>query len=108
MSVRGGGQLQPGRLAGIGAASSSIDPMNKPDLSDSGLAKSGLANSDLVKQAISFVEDFTAFAGLNGVWAAALAVIARSVRRYRSSPPGATVVDRYRGGWRRRMDSQIH
>jgi ATP-binding cassette subfamily C protein len=62
-------------LAGIGAASS-IDPMEKPDLSDSGLAKSGLANSDLVKQATSFVEDFTAFAGLNGVWAAALAVIA--------------------------------
>jgi hypothetical protein len=75
-SVRGGGELQPGRLAGIGAASNSIDPMEKPDLSDSELAKSGLANSDLVKQAISFVEDFTAFAGLNGVWAAALAVIA--------------------------------
>jgi len=50
--------------------------MEKPDLSDSGLAKSGLANSDLVKQATLFVEDFTAFAGLNGVWAAALAVIA--------------------------------
>jgi len=63
-------------LAGIGAASSSIDPMNKPDLPVSELAKSGLANSDLVKQAIAFVEDFTAFAGLNGVWAAALAVIA--------------------------------
>jgi len=50
--------------------------MNKPDLPVSELAKSGLANSDLVKQAIAFVEDFTAFAGLNGVWAAALAVIA--------------------------------
>ena len=50
--------------------------MNKPDLPVSELAKSGLANSDLVKQAIAFGEDFTAFAGLNGVWAAALAVIA--------------------------------
>jgi hypothetical protein len=36
--------------------------MNKPDLSDSELAKSGLANSDLVKQAIAFVEDYAAFA----------------------------------------------
>jgi hypothetical protein len=50
--------------------------MNKPDLSDSELAKSGLANSDLVKQAIAFVEDYAAFAGLNGIWPAALAVIA--------------------------------
>jgi hypothetical protein len=50
--------------------------MNKPDLSDSGPPKSGRANSNLVKQTISFVEDFTAFAGLDGVWAAALAVIA--------------------------------
>jgi ATP-binding cassette, subfamily C, bacterial len=50
--------------------------MNKPDLSDSGLPKSGRANSNFVKQTISFVEDFTAFAGLDGVWAAALAVIA--------------------------------
>ena len=39
--------------------------MNKPDLSVS-----------VAKQAISFVEDFAAFAGLNGIWAAALAVIA--------------------------------
>jgi ATP-binding cassette, subfamily C, bacterial len=50
--------------------------MNKPDLSVPGLPKSGLANSNLVKQTIAFVEDFTVFSGFNGVWAAALAVIA--------------------------------
>jgi hypothetical protein len=58
--------------------------MNKPDLSvsvaNSGVA-SGSANSGMAKQAIAFVEDFAAFAGLNGIWAAALAVICRGVRR---------------------------
>jgi hypothetical protein len=53
--------------------------MDKPDLSvsvaNSGVA-SGSANSSMAKQAISFIEDFAAFAGLNGIWAAALAVIA--------------------------------
>jgi hypothetical protein len=50
--------------------------MNKPDLSDPGLPKSGLANSNLVKQTIAFIKDFTVFSCFNGVWAAALAVIA--------------------------------
>src|SRR5229473_3565946 len=45
--------------------------MNKSNSPDAGLAQSGLAN-----QATSFVQDFAGFAGLNGVWAAALAVIA--------------------------------
>jgi hypothetical protein len=45
--------------------------MNKSNPPDAGLAKSSFA-----KQATSFVRDFASFAGLNGVWAAALAVIA--------------------------------
>src|SRR5205823_4325100 len=53
--------------------------MNKPDLSvstaNSGVA-AGLVNSGMAEQAIAFVEDFAAFAGLAGIWAAALAVIA--------------------------------
>jgi ATP-binding cassette subfamily C protein len=50
--------------------------MNRPDLAKSRTAQSGEMHSGLVRQAIAFVRDFAAFAGLNGVWAAALAVIA--------------------------------
>jgi len=53
--------------------------MNKPDLpvsaANSGVA-SDSANSGMAQQAITFIEDFAAFAGLAGIWAAALAVIA--------------------------------
>ena len=45
--------------------------MNRPEVMDSGSTVSAL-----VRQTITFVQDFAAFAGLGGIWAAALAVIA--------------------------------
>lgn len=48
--------------------------MNKPEVNESGLAISGL-----LPQAIAFVRDFAAFAGLSGVVASALAVLAASL-----------------------------
>jgi ATP-binding cassette subfamily C protein len=45
--------------------------MNEPEVIESGL-------SGLLRQAIAFVQDFAAFAGLSGVMAAALAVLAAS------------------------------
>jgi ATP-binding cassette, subfamily C, bacterial len=45
--------------------------MNRPEVMDSGSTVSAL-----VRQTIAFVQDFAAFAGLGGIWAAALAVIA--------------------------------
>jgi ABC-type multidrug transport system fused ATPase/permease subunit len=47
--------------------------MNKPEVTESGLPISGL-----LRQAIAFVRDFAAFAGLSGVIASALAVLAAS------------------------------
>jgi hypothetical protein len=45
--------------------------MNKPQGVESGLPVSGL-----LRQSIAFVHDFAAFAGRNGLLAAALAVVA--------------------------------
>jgi ATP-binding cassette subfamily C protein len=45
--------------------------MNKPEVTESGLPISGL-----LPQAIAFVRDFAAFAGLSGIMASALAVLA--------------------------------
>jgi ATP-binding cassette, subfamily C, bacterial len=47
--------------------------MNKPEVTESGLPISGL-----LRQAIAFVRDFAAFAGLRGVMASVLAVLAAS------------------------------
>jgi len=47
--------------------------MNKPEVTESGLPISGL-----LRQAIAFVRDFAAFAGLRGIMASALAVLAAS------------------------------
>ena len=46
-------------------------PMNKPEVTESGLPISGL-----LQQAIAFVRDFAGFAGLSGVMASVLAVVA--------------------------------
>lgn len=48
-------------------------PMNKPEVTESGLPISGL-----LRQAIAFARDFAAFAGLHGVKASVLAVLAAS------------------------------
>ena len=45
--------------------------MNKPEMTES-----GPPISSLLRQGIAFVQDFAAFAGLSGVMAAALAVLA--------------------------------
>jgi ATP-binding cassette, subfamily C, bacterial len=47
--------------------------MNKPEVTESGLPISGL-----LRQAIAFARDFAAFAGLRGVMASVLAVLAAS------------------------------
>jgi len=47
--------------------------MNKPEVTESGLPISGL-----LRQAAAFVRDFAAFAGLSGVVASVLAVLAAS------------------------------
>ena len=47
--------------------------MNKPEVTETGLPISGL-----LRQAIAFVRDFAAFAGLSGVVASVLAVLAAS------------------------------
>ena len=47
--------------------------MNKPEVTESGLPTSGL-----LRQAIALVRDFAAFAGLRGVMASVLAVLAAS------------------------------
>src|SRR6516165_9684933 len=52
---------------------SSDRSMNKPEVIESGLPSPGL-----LPQAIAFVRDFAAFAGIRGVVAAELAVVAAS------------------------------
>jgi hypothetical protein len=65
--------------------------MNKPELT-----QSVSPISALLRQAIAFVSDFAAFAGLSGVIAAALAVLAAMFEGVRPPASGAAVVDRYR------------
>lgn len=52
-------------------------PMNKSELTDSGSPTSGL-----IRQAIALVRDFAGFAGLNGLWAEALAVLAATFEAF--------------------------
>jgi ABC-type siderophore export system fused ATPase/permease subunit len=59
--------------ANIRSCGNSNRPMNKPEVTESGPPISGL-----VRQAIALVRDFAAFAGLHGVMASVLAVLAAS------------------------------
>jgi ATP-binding cassette subfamily C protein len=74
-----GGGWAPGSArvhipANIRSCGNSNRPMNKPEVTESGLPISGL-----LRQAIAFVCDFAAFAGLRGVMASMLAVLAASL-----------------------------